>query len=68
MRSTLYQNGHKQIAFVIGPLHEPINQRKNLAGYKSALSEAGIDFDEELVVEGDYTYDSGIEALKSYLN
>jgi LacI family transcriptional regulator len=55
--------GHSRIAFVIGPLHEPINSVKKLAGYKRALSEAGIEFLEELVVEGDDTYDSGIEAF-----
>ncbi|KYD19404.1 MAG: catabolite control protein A [Caldibacillus debilis] len=54
--------GHKRIAFVSGPLHEPANQKEKVAGYRKALEEAGIPFDEELVIEGDYTYDSGIEA------
>lgn len=56
--------GHKKIAFVIGPLHEPKNSEKKLKGYKRALEEAGIPFNEELVVEGDYTYDSGLEAFE----
>jgi LacI family transcriptional regulator len=34
-----------------------------LQGYKKALTDAGIEYKEELVVEGDYTYDSGIEAF-----
>ncbi|WP_318507976.1 catabolite control protein A [Bacillus sp. T3] len=55
--------GHTHIAFVIGPLHEPINSVKKLAGYKRALAEAGIEYLEDLVVEGDDTYDSGIEAI-----
>ncbi|MBT2754422.1 catabolite control protein A [Mesobacillus foraminis] len=59
--------GHKRIAFVVGPLQEPINQEKKLAGYKRALEQAGYDYDEELVVEGDYTYDSGIEAIEKLL-
>ncbi|TCN24405.1 catabolite control protein A [Mesobacillus foraminis] len=59
--------GHKRIAFVVGPLQEPINQEKKLAGYKRALEQAGYDYDEELVVEGDYTYDSGIEAIERLL-
>jgi LacI family transcriptional regulator len=59
--------GHKAIAFVIGPLHEPINKEKKLAGYKRALEEAGLEFHEELVVEGDYTYDSGIEAFEKLM-
>ncbi|QQZ10585.1 catabolite control protein A [Heyndrickxia vini] len=56
------EKGHKQIAFVVGPLHNPINKNQKLEGYKEALSKAGIPFNEEYVIEGDYTYDSGIEA------
>jgi LacI family transcriptional regulator len=55
--------GHKQIAFVVGPLHEPKNVEKKLKGYQRALEDAGIPFNEELVAEGDYTYDSGLEAF-----
>ena len=40
--NTFIQNGHRKIAFVIGPLHEPVNSEKKLAGYKRALSEAGL--------------------------
>jgi len=59
--------GHTHIAFVIGPLHEPINSVKKLAGYKRALAEAGIEYLEDLVVEGDDTYDSGIEAIEKLM-
>ncbi|MGN1402634.1 MAG: catabolite control protein A [Bacillus sp. (in: firmicutes)] len=55
--------GHKKIALVIGNFAEPINKKK-ITGYKKALAEHGIDFDEELVVEGDYSYDSGLEAIR----
>jgi LacI family transcriptional regulator len=65
--TTFVESGHKKIAIVIGPLHEPINADKKMAGYKRALSEAGIEYNEELVVEGDYTYDSGIEAFEKLL-
>lgn len=61
------ERGHKRIAFVIGPLHEPKNDVKNLQGYKKALEAAGIPYDESLVVEGDYTYDSGLEAFDKLL-
>jgi LacI family transcriptional regulator len=57
------EKGHKHIAFVIGPLYEPKNSQKKLVGYKRALEEAGIPFNEDFIVEGDYTYDSGIEAF-----
>lgn len=61
------EKGHKKIAMVIGPLHEPINKEKKLAGYKKALESAGIPIEEDLIVEGDYTYDSGIEAFERLL-
>ncbi|MBN6889414.1 LacI family transcriptional regulator, galactose operon repressor [Cytobacillus horneckiae] len=61
------EKGHKEIALVIGPLREPVNKEKKLAGYKRALETAEIPFKEELVIEGDYTYDSGLEAFERLL-
>ncbi|MEK3852820.1 catabolite control protein A [Cytobacillus sp. FSL H8-0458] len=61
------EKGHKDVALVVGPLREPINQEKKLAGYKRALEEAEVSYRDELVVEGDYTYDSGIEAFEKLL-
>ncbi|MEH7331520.1 catabolite control protein A [Neobacillus drentensis] len=61
------EKGHKNVAFVIGPLHEPKNAQKKLKGYERALQDAGIPYNEDLVVEGDYTYDSGIEAFEKML-
>lgn len=63
----LVEKGHKRIAFVSGPMSEPINSMRKLAGYKRALEEAGIAFDDVLVAEGDYSYDSGIESLAHLL-
>jgi LacI family transcriptional regulator len=58
--------GHSRIAFVSGNLSEPINMKK-LAGYKRGLESAGLSYDEENVVEGDYTYDSGFESFEKFL-
>ncbi|MGN1386597.1 MAG: catabolite control protein A [Bacillus sp. (in: firmicutes)] len=55
-------NGHTKVALVIGNREESISQKK-LAGYKKALDEKNIPFNEEYVVEGDFSYDSGIEAV-----
>lgn len=63
----LVEKGHKRIAFVSGPMSEPINSMRKLAGYKRALEKAGIAFDDALVAEGDYSYDSGIESLAHLL-
>ncbi|MFC0474026.1 catabolite control protein A [Robertmurraya beringensis] len=65
--NTFIEKGHKRIAMVIGPFHEPINKEKKLVGYKKALEAAGISVEEDLIVEGDYTYDSGIEAFEKLL-
>lgn len=65
--SEFIEKGHKNIAFVVGPLHEPKNTEKKLNGYKRALQEAEIPYKEDLVVEGDYTYDSGLEAFDKLL-
>ncbi|MDM5299113.1 catabolite control protein A [Bacillus pumilus] len=62
------EKGHKRIAFVSGPMSEPINSVRKLTGYKRALEEAGIAFDDVLVAEGDYSYDSGMEALAHLLD
>lgn len=58
----LIAKGHNRVAYVSGPFHDKVNNEAKLPGYKKALEEAGIEFNEELVVEGDYTYDSGLEA------
>ncbi|WP_100331871.1 catabolite control protein A [Bacillus xiapuensis] len=60
----LIDQGHKRIAYVACPLHDTINQEFVLKGYQRALSEAGLPVAEDLVVEGDYTYDSGHDAWK----
>ncbi|RFU66244.1 catabolite control protein A [Peribacillus glennii] len=57
------EQGHRNIACVIGNGSEPINQKK-LSGYKRGLEGAGMQFNESYVVEGDYTYDSGIESFE----
>ncbi|GAA0352687.1 catabolite control protein A [Alkalibacterium iburiense] len=55
----LIQNGHKKIAFVSESHDEPINGIYRLNGYKKALEEASIDFDESLVLQSEYTYKVG---------
>ncbi|AQQ52786.1 catabolite control protein A [Planococcus lenghuensis] len=62
--SRLTANGHKKIAFVSGPFTSNINQDYKLKGYTEALAEAGIPFDENLVVETDNFYEEGMEAYE----
>ncbi|KGX89398.1 catabolite control protein A [Pontibacillus halophilus JSM 076056 = DSM 19796] len=60
---TLFDSGNKNVAFVSGPLDTEINEQK-YNGYKRAISEFGAQVDDRYVVKGDYTYDSGIEAVQ----
>lgn len=65
--SYLIDQGHRDVAFVSGdPLHPDAVQR--LSGYKLALERAGIPFRPELVVQGDYTEQSGVQALAKLLD
>lgn len=55
----LINNGHKKIAFVSESHNDPINGIYRLNGYKKALKEAAIAYDEELVIQSEYTYKVG---------
>jgi len=63
----LIEQGHRDVAFISGdPVHPDAVQR--LSGYKSALERAGIPFRPELVVQGDYTEQSGFQAVANLLD
>ncbi|MCK5746610.1 LacI family DNA-binding transcriptional regulator [Oricola sp.] len=55
--------GHRRIGLISGPSYAS-SARGRLSGYKDALSEAGIDFDERLVAESTFGIDSGAEAAE----
>lgn len=61
----LIGNGHERIAFVSGPLTSKINKDYKLKAYQEALQEAGIEYDENLVVECNNSYDEGMEAVET---
>jgi phosphoserine phosphatase RsbU/P len=56
----LQRHGRRRIAFIAGPNDE---SAERLAGYRQALRDAGLAFDEQLVVLGDYTPPSGARAV-----
>ena len=64
--TTLIEKGHSKIGMLSGSLDDPINGFQKFAGYRSALEKKNIEFDENLIVLGDYTYDSGIEAMETF--
>lgn len=57
--NNLLAHGDKRVAFVSGPLNYPINGEYRLKGYKEALAENGIEFDQELVFETNDSYRAG---------
>ncbi|GGB12567.1 LacI family DNA-binding transcriptional regulator [Agarivorans gilvus] len=53
--------GHTKIASITGPLIH-LDARERLQGYRNALSEAGIEYDPQLIVEGLFQEDGGNKA------
>ena len=62
----LIEHGHKRIGFLCGG-EEHISTHGRLDGYKEALQQAGISIDPELIVAGEYSFDSGVSGAKHLL-
>jgi LacI family repressor for deo operon, udp, cdd, tsx, nupC, and nupG len=60
----LIEQGHRRIAHFAGPLPESLAVDR-FEGYRLALSEAGIAYDEKLVVAGDYGIEAGRQAVEA---
>ncbi len=58
--------GHRRIAFIAGSENHP-DALDRLAGYRQGLDEAGIPFDSELVVPGDWQEEGGMRAAHQLL-
>lgn len=58
----LIKSGHKRIAYISGPSMILTNKYK-LDGYKQALDDYNLSFDDTLVVEGGYTPKDGYRAI-----
>ena len=62
----LLDYGHRDIAYITGPKWK-VDSSLRYGGHKKAISEHDIEFDSDLIFEGDFTKDSGIEAAKKLL-
>ncbi|GAP75040.1 MULTISPECIES: LacI family DNA-binding transcriptional regulator [Pseudoalteromonas] len=63
----LINMGHKDIAFIKGhPDHSATEQRFN--GYRRALKQHGIEYQERLVEEGNFSYHSGADSARTILH
>jgi LacI family transcriptional regulator len=63
----LIESGHTRIAFIAAP-DELVFANFRMAGYRRALREAGIAFDESLVLSGDLTRKGGEAAARHLLD
>ncbi len=63
MMANLLALGHRRIAHIIGH-HAHGASGWRLAGYRDALSTMGLAYDPDLVVEGDFSFDSGVAAAR----
>jgi LacI family transcriptional regulator len=66
MTTYLINLGHRRIAFIRGhPNHLASDDR--LFGYRRALDRAGIDYEPQLVADGQFDFDSGCAAAAYFL-
>jgi LacI family transcriptional regulator, galactose operon repressor len=63
----LIGRGHRHIAYLTGPEGRTTTTTR-LAGFRSAMAEAGVAVDESLVVHGDFSRGSGLAAVEALLS
>ena len=59
--------GHERIGCLTGPMSEDCSQDR-CAGYTSVMAAAGLPFDDTMIIEGDWSAQSGYDALMSMAN
>lgn len=64
--SYLIKNGHRRIGLIHGPL-SVASFRERLEGYKKALQDNGIEYSDELIVEGGGLIEDGYKAMEKLL-
>ena len=62
----LIELGHRNIAFLCGD-EEHRSNGERLAGYKDALTRHGIPINADLVVDGKFSFESGVDRTKDLL-
>ncbi|MEG2644897.1 MAG: LacI family DNA-binding transcriptional regulator, partial [Enterococcus sp.] len=56
----LAKHGNEKIAFISGALIDPINGQARLGGYKQALAENNLEYNEGLIFEALYNFKEGL--------
>lgn len=67
MTQKLISLGHERIAFMIGNPGQSASWLR-LEGYRNAMTEAGLEIDEGLVIQGRFAYRSGTEVAEQLLD
>jgi signal transduction histidine kinase/DNA-binding LacI/PurR family transcriptional regulator len=67
VRHLIEEHGYKRIAFIRG-IHGQIDAEQRFQGYQEELQAHNLRFDEDLVVDGDYTPESGRAAIRTLLD
>ena len=58
--------GHQRIAFIAGG-KEHNSSAERLAGYKDALKSNGLTLDNSLIIDGEYSFESGVNGAKALM-
>lgn len=65
--SFLLKHDNQKVALVVGNRETTINAHNRIPGYKDALQQAGIDFDENLIFECHNSYGEGYSLAKAFI-
>ncbi|MCS3434284.1 LacI family DNA-binding transcriptional regulator [Klebsiella sp. BIGb0407] len=63
----LLELGHRKIAHIVGEANQN-DAIERLLGYRHALNASGIEYDNNLVIQGDFTEKGGRQAIKQLLD
>ncbi len=63
----LITRGHREIGMISGPLTNPIAGKQRWDGYQQALRHYGLNYDERLVVFGEFRFEHGYAATEELL-
>ncbi len=66
VRHLIETHGYKRIAFICGPKRQ-MEAEQRLFAYREELKAHGIEYDERLVVQGDYSPESGRAAIRKLM-
>ncbi|HHV31596.1 LacI family DNA-binding transcriptional regulator [Caproiciproducens sp. LBM24188] len=62
----LLDNGHRRIGIIVGP-KDVFTSQQRLAGFVDALKSHSVEYDEQLVINSDYTLHGGYESMRAML-